>query len=92
MINDKTTILLDNPYDGLHSSTDFYIIFPASMLLALLQQIKVMNTESKYVVDFDIKLAEIIAETKYMEALGFMVPELARNVALQVSDCLHSFL
>ena len=44
----------------------------------------VMNTEQKYTVDFDIKLAEIIAETKYMESLGFMVPELARNVALQV--------
>ncbi|PVD32839.1 hypothetical protein C0Q70_08286 [Pomacea canaliculata] len=37
----------------------------------------------KYVVDFDPKLAEIIAETKYMEMLGFSVPELARNVALQ---------
>ena len=53
--------------------------------LCLLQSDVVMNTENKYVVDFDIKLAEIIAETKYMEALGFMVPELARNVALQVS-------
>jgi dynein heavy chain len=38
----------------------------------------------KYIVDFDPKLAEIIAETKYMEMLGFSVPELARNVALQV--------
>ncbi|XP_076453104.1 dynein axonemal heavy chain 10-like [Babylonia areolata] len=37
----------------------------------------------KYVVDFDPKLGEIIAETKYMEMLGFSVPELARNVALQ---------
>ena len=35
-------------------------------------------------VDFDPKLGEIIAETKYMEMLGFSVPELARNVALQV--------
>ena len=40
--------------------------------------------EIKYVVDFDPKLGEIIAETKYMEMLGFSVPELARNVALQV--------
>lgn len=38
----------------------------------------------KYVVDFDPKLGEIIAETKYMEMLGYSVPELARNVALQV--------
>lgn len=33
--------------------------------------------------DFDPNLAEIITETKYMEQLGFVVPELARNVALQ---------
>ena len=41
--------------------------------------------EIKYVVDFDPKLGEIMAETKYMEMLGFSVPELAHNVALQVS-------
>ena len=41
--------------------------------------------EIKYVVDFDPKLGEIMAETKYMEMLGFSVQELARNVALQVS-------
>ena len=35
-------------------------------------------------VDFDPVLAEIVTETKYMEQLGFSVPELARNVALQV--------
>lgn len=40
--------------------------------------------EVKYIVDFDPMLAEIVAETKYMEQLGFSVPELARNVALQV--------
>ena len=39
----------------------------------------------KYVVDFDTKINEIVAETKYMEMLGFPVPEIARNVALQVS-------
>ena len=40
--------------------------------------------EVKYLVDFDPTLAEIITETKYMEQLGFSVPELSRNVALQV--------
>ena len=40
--------------------------------------------EVKYLVDFDPLLSEIISETKYMEQLGFSVPELARNVALQV--------
>ena len=39
--------------------------------------------EVKYVVDYDAQLGEIITETKYMEQLGFSVPELARNVALQ---------
>ena len=42
------------------------------------------HKETKYVVDFDPVLAEIITETKYMEQLGFHVPELARNIALQV--------
>ena len=42
------------------------------------------HKEIKYVVDFDPVLAEIITETKYMEQLGFSVPELARNIALQV--------
>ena len=37
-------------------------------------------------VDFDPILAEIVTETKYMEQLGFSVPELARNVALQASN------
>ncbi|XP_072163343.1 dynein axonemal heavy chain 10-like [Diadema setosum] len=37
----------------------------------------------KYVVDFASDLSEIITETKYMEQLGFSIPELARNVALQ---------
>ena len=35
-------------------------------------------------VDFDTALLEIVTETKYMEQLGNAVPELARNVALQV--------
>lgn len=38
----------------------------------------------QYVVDFAPELYEIITETKYMEQLGFHVPELARNVSLQV--------
>ena len=38
-----------------------------------------------YVVNFDPVLAEVMSETKYLEQLGFHVPEIARNVALQVS-------
>ena len=41
------------------------------------------GVEIKYVVDFDPKLGEIIAETRYMEQLGYLVPEQCRNVALQ---------
>ncbi|XP_066546047.1 dynein axonemal heavy chain 10 [Amia ocellicauda] len=36
-----------------------------------------------YLVNFASELKEIISETKYLEQLGFSVPELARNVALQ---------
>ena len=45
--------------------------------------------EVKYLVDFDPLLSEIISETKYMEQLGFSVPELARNVALQVKNLVN---
>ena len=37
-----------------------------------------------YVVDFAPELLEIILESKYLEQAGFSIPELARNVALQV--------
>ena len=35
-------------------------------------------------VDFAPELSEIILESKYLEQSGFSIPELARNVALQV--------
>lgn len=38
---------------------------------------------SRYGVNFAVELQQIITETKYLEQLGFQVPELARNVALQ---------
>ena len=41
--------------------------------------------EIKYVANFDPVLRDIITETRYLEQLGFHVPELARNVALQAS-------
>lgn len=34
-------------------------------------------------INFSPALREIINETKYLEQLGFPVPELARNIALQ---------
>ena len=43
-------------------------------------------------VDFAPELSEIILESKYLEQSGFSIPELARNVALQVrwSISIHS--
>lgn len=38
----------------------------------------------QYIADFAPELGLIIMETKYLEQLGFQVPELARNVSLQV--------
>ncbi|OXB64089.1 hypothetical protein ASZ78_002019 [Callipepla squamata] len=37
----------------------------------------------RFLVNFSPRLQEIIVETKYMEQLGFPVPEIARNVSLQ---------
>ena len=37
----------------------------------------------QYIVNFNSELTEIINETKYLEQLGFNIPEYARNVALQ---------
>uniref|UniRef100_A0A1I8GN74 Dynein heavy chain 10, axonemal n=1 Tax=Macrostomum lignano TaxID=282301 RepID=A0A1I8GN74_9PLAT len=53
---------------------------PGSAMLAPAFQ---EGKDERYVVDFDPKLREIIQETKYLELLGYAVPELARNVALQ---------
>ncbi|XP_028911199.1 dynein heavy chain 10, axonemal isoform X3 [Ornithorhynchus anatinus] len=48
--------------------------------------IEVPETSNKgtyFIINFAPELQEAINETKYMEQLGFTVPELARNVALQ---------
>ena len=51
--------------------------------------------------NFAPELSETIAETKYLEKLGYAVPELARNIALQeekllgyqdgLAHCLHRY-
>lgn len=55
-------------------------------LIFLFFPLQLVAVQLKYLVDFDPQLTEIVSETKYMEQLGFSVPELARNVALQVSQ------
>uniref|UniRef100_A0A8C7PKH0 AAA+ ATPase domain-containing protein n=1 Tax=Oncorhynchus mykiss TaxID=8022 RepID=A0A8C7PKH0_ONCMY len=42
-----------------------------------------MERGVRYMMNFAPELKEIISETKYLEQLGYSVPELARNVALQ---------
>ncbi|XP_063051673.1 dynein axonemal heavy chain 10 [Engraulis encrasicolus] len=42
-----------------------------------------MERGIRYMVNFAPELKEIISETKYMEQLGYAIPELARNVSLQ---------
>jgi len=44
-----------------------------------------LGRQNEFVLNFDPTLACIITETKYLEQLGFDIPALARNIALQVS-------
>ena len=52
------------------------------MLLYLTYSVA-LPANCEYVVNFVPELSEIIAEAKYLEKLGFQVPDLARSVALQ---------
>lgn len=52
--------------------------------------ISASHANLQYVADFAPELGMIINETKYLEQLGFQVPELARNVALQVGCQLNN--
>jgi dynein heavy chain len=42
------------------------------------------KVDIKYILNYNTKINEIITESKYMEQLGFPLPEIARNLALQV--------
>ena len=58
----------------------------------LLLLISVSHPNLQYIADFAPELGLIIMETKYLEQLGFQVPELARNVALQVCNETTNFV
>uniref|UniRef100_H0WZ39 Dynein heavy chain tail domain-containing protein n=1 Tax=Otolemur garnettii TaxID=30611 RepID=H0WZ39_OTOGA len=65
-------------------------ILPHLMKKSLLTKISTTADETStqekglvFVINFSPVLKEIINETKYLEQLGFIVPELARNIALQ---------
>ena len=38
----------------------------------------------QYILNYNTKINEIITESKYIEQLGYILPEIARNLALQV--------
>ena len=76
----KRTILVELPdeqlgrKEGEHGSPEVATIMSTS---------SVHTVGPRYGVNFAVELQQIITETKYLEQLGFQVPELARNVALQ---------
>ncbi|XP_066466098.1 dynein axonemal heavy chain 10 [Tiliqua scincoides] len=53
------------------------------------EDVDTREKNSSFTVNFSPKLREAINETKYMEHLGFPVPEIARNVALQEDKLLR---
>ncbi|XP_036076372.1 dynein heavy chain 10, axonemal isoform X2 [Rousettus aegyptiacus] len=63
-------------------------VLPALMKKSLLAKVSADDAAGSdrgtvFVINFSPALREIINETKYFEQLGFHIPELARNVALQ---------
>ncbi|XP_049721902.1 dynein axonemal heavy chain 10 isoform X2 [Elephas maximus indicus] len=78
----------DRKYDQWKETTEQ--ILPTLMKKSLLTKSCSITEEAAtsergavFVINFSPALREIINETKYLEQLGFTVPELARNVALQ---------
>ncbi|XP_075390744.1 dynein axonemal heavy chain 10 [Tenrec ecaudatus] len=84
----------DQKYEQWKESTEQTL--PTLMKKSLLTKSVAVNEEGTtsergtiFVINFSPVLREIINETKYMEQLGFVVPELARNVALQEDKLLR---
>ncbi|XP_027269695.1 dynein heavy chain 10, axonemal isoform X2 [Cricetulus griseus] len=78
----------DRKYELWKENTELSL--PNLMKKSLLTKIACSGEDSSsvdkgamFVINFSPVLREIINETKYLEQLGFTVPELARNVALQ---------
>uniref|UniRef100_A0A452SER6 Dynein axonemal heavy chain 10 n=1 Tax=Ursus americanus TaxID=9643 RepID=A0A452SER6_URSAM len=78
----------DRKYEQWREATE--LILPTLMKKSLLTKTspiadEVANSDkgAVFAINFPPALKEIIIETKYLEQLGFSVPELARNVALQ---------
>uniref|UniRef100_A0A8D0HBM0 Dynein axonemal heavy chain 10 n=1 Tax=Sphenodon punctatus TaxID=8508 RepID=A0A8D0HBM0_SPHPU len=72
----------DMKYDQWRDSTELKLpILLKKTLLA--KRLLTLVRRASLTINFSPKLHEIINETKYMEQLGFPIPEIARNVALQ---------
>ncbi|XP_044777260.1 dynein axonemal heavy chain 10 isoform X1 [Neomonachus schauinslandi] len=78
----------DRKYEQWREATE--LVLPTLMKKSLLTKTSSVADEmanadkqSLFAINFSPALKEIINETKYLEQLGFSVPELARNVALQ---------
>uniref|UniRef100_A0A9L0IQP0 Dynein axonemal heavy chain 10 n=1 Tax=Equus asinus TaxID=9793 RepID=A0A9L0IQP0_EQUAS len=78
----------DKKYEQWKETTEQ--ILPALMKKSLLTKSSTIADEAAssdraavFAINFSPALREIINETKYLEQLGFSVPELARNIALQ---------
>ncbi|XP_034494845.1 dynein heavy chain 10, axonemal isoform X4 [Ailuropoda melanoleuca] len=78
----------DRKYEQWREATE--LILPTLMKKSLLTKTSPIADEvaksdkgAVFAINFPPALKEIIIETKYLEQLGFSVPELARNVALQ---------
>ena len=69
----------DDRYEKWRSATENTL--PSLLRRTLL--IKKENSD-ELVVNWALELSEIILESKYLEQAGFQIPELARNMALQV--------
>ncbi|XP_069789574.1 dynein axonemal heavy chain 10 isoform X2 [Narcine bancroftii] len=61
------------------NNSEITIVFDPNMAA----QDELLDISGQYKVNFSPELEEIIMESKYMEQLGFQIPQLARNVALQ---------
>uniref|UniRef100_A0A8C9FH70 Dynein axonemal heavy chain 10 n=1 Tax=Pavo cristatus TaxID=9049 RepID=A0A8C9FH70_PAVCR len=76
----------DQKYDQWRDETErmLPLLLEKTLLITSVTEEPVTTEKSvRFLVNFSPRLQEIITETKYMEQLGFPVPEIARNVALQ---------
>uniref|UniRef100_A0A8D2LCC4 Dynein axonemal heavy chain 10 n=1 Tax=Varanus komodoensis TaxID=61221 RepID=A0A8D2LCC4_VARKO len=81
----------DMKYDQWRENTEekLPILLKKTLLTPRSDEPDVVEKMMSFTVNFSPMLREIINETKYMEHLGFPIPEIARNVALQEDKLLR---